>query len=656
MLGATLGESHPSNQLASTRKVPVRTALAAALVALGALASPVAWAQGAPSPAPLPSPSPTPTPGPRPGTIRLTGSAHVTFLSSSAAGPGVTAAEAAGFAGGSPLSPLTPYDTFSSAPLINGNGGESALYLIPTYSGKTFDAGLMLGAGAVAGSVTTTTFWGEPLFPALNPHLGAQTLPYRITFPAHAGGDDGNAFAASVLSGSLASKDGAFVLRGGWFDLAQSDAFVFTQPAAQNAIPSIGFATAETLGEGAPNLDSWTPGSAVLPLHGIDAVGKHGLATLEVTDATLPSLPGTGARLTFGSLAIDHGEGTRYSFDLAHVSTGGEPVATTVLFGIGAIIATPQGPLPSTTVGGQQQTILGARAAFHVTPALDAVLEYGRSRYGAQAVAEPGTGHPGTYEHAGLAHPFGPASVGLDVYRNDPYYATAILPYGIPENVWSIAWSWPGQWLKSNYQLIDNSPVNVDRQGYRVHAQTKTPALDLRVSFANFGEIVPITLTNAQQTGFIDGFFLPQPDAAATFGHQHQYALYANWQAPFANVSFDYAEDTMNRPGSPGNPQDLVSYDTPEYVLAATRRIGRSLVANAGYGRYAMRGSFAQPYTNVDFVQHVGMAGFEWRWTSRASTLISARRSAFAGLPPAPLDPSPNFTATVLTLEQRYAF
>ena len=45
-----------------------------------------------------------------------------------------------------------------------------------------------------------------------------------------------------------------------------------------------------------------------------------------------------------------------------------------------------------------------------------------------------------------------------------------ILPYGVPENVWSVAWSWPGQWLKSTYQAVDNSIIGINREGYRAHA------------------------------------------------------------------------------------------------------------------------------------------------------------------------------------------
>jgi hypothetical protein len=111
----------------------------------------------------------------------------------------------------------------------------------------------------------------------MNPHLGAQMLPYHIVFPTHAGADDATAFVASVLGASVASKDGNVVLRGGWFDLTQTAPFVFVQPAVTNAPPAIGVATPETLGDGPPSLDSWATPPPSLPLHGVDGMDAHRL-------------------------------------------------------------------------------------------------------------------------------------------------------------------------------------------------------------------------------------------------------------------------------------------------------------------------------------------------------------------------------------------
>ena len=601
----------------------------------------------------LASPAPAATPRPPAGSIRTTLDAHATFVSQSERGPGTQPLEGPGFVAGAPLAPLTPYDTFSSGPMVPGNAGESALVATPTYYGRGFDASVTFGAQLVTGSVTNAVYWGESLLPPLNPHLGAQQLPYAVSFPTHAGGDDGTGFVASVLRGSIASKDGNVRLRGGWFDLAQSDGFVFTQPAFASVVPSLVVAPAESLGNEAPTADWWALANPVYPLHGVDLVARSGLATAELSDATLPSLPGTSARIAMGSLVVDHGEGTRYSAQVLHLATGGALVPTTILFGVGALVPSPQGPLPATTIGGQSETIFGLRAAFHALRNLDAVTEYGHSTYAAQNVALPGSGRPGSYVHAGLTYGFGRSSLALDWYRNDPYYATAILPYGIPENVWSVAWSWPGQWLKSNYQLINNAPVNVDRQGYRVSYRLGKGPLELRAAYANFGEIAPISITNAMQTGFVDGFFLPQTDADATLGRQRQYALWATWHAPFADVTIDYTEDTMRRRALPAEPVDLVSYDTPEYSAYASRKIGGSALVSLGYARYGMRGSFGQPYTNIDFAQHLWFGGAEFRQSAALSTLVTLRRAWFNGLPSQLGGPPPDFTGTLILIEQR---
>jgi hypothetical protein len=626
--------------------------IACAVVAAAALLPFGVGAQSGPSPAVA---SPSPSPSPRPGTLRWSLDAHTTFVSQGVAGPGVAPPEAARFASGDPLSPLTPYDTFSSAPLVSGNAAESALYLRPTYFGRAFDISLVLGAGYVRGSTTNAAHWGESLFATMNPHLGAQMLPYRIAFPSHAGQDDGSAFVASVLSGSIASKDHALALKAGWFDLTQTAPFVFVQPAITNAPPSLGTATPETLGDGPPVFDAWGTSSQVLPLHGLDLVATRGPATFELTDASLPALPGTPARLVMGSLVIDHGEGTKYTAQYLHVATGSDLVGTTVLYGgDNQLEFSPQGLLPFSMIGGQRQRIFGASASFHTGRWLDAIVELGHSTYDADHVARPGTGKAGNYLHVGVGHTTERRAASLDLYRNETYYANVLLPYGAPENVWSVAWSWPGQWLKSNFQLINDFPVNIDRQGYRAKYSVKSGQFDVRAAYANFKQIEPISYSNALRTGFIDGFFLPQADAVATFGRQHQYLFFAGWHPAFGDVTFDYAEDTMHRPAAPGHPEDTVSYDNPEAVLTFSRRLGRTATAAIGLARYGMRGTFGQGFTNIDFAEHIGFAGIELAQSPHATALLSLRRTVFGGFPSIPGGPSPNFTATSLIFEQRY--
>jgi hypothetical protein len=244
--------------------------------------------------------SPTPTASARPLGLHTSADLSATYLDSATHGPGQNGPEAAGFIAGSPLAPNTPYDLFSSAPDVPGISGVARLLGTVDYGFKRFDASVSGGFGFVDGSVTNAAYWGESLFPTLNPHLGSGALPYRIAFPTHAGGDDAEAFRASITGGSLATADGALRVRAGYLDLAQTDRFVFAQPALTSVNPAIAFAPAESLTNGVATLASWQPDATQLPLLGLDAVGRHGDATLELTSSALPSLPGESARLTLG--------------------------------------------------------------------------------------------------------------------------------------------------------------------------------------------------------------------------------------------------------------------------------------------------------------------------------------------------------------------
>ena len=577
-------------------------------------------------------------------------------MSHGTTGPGQVGPEAAGFTAGSPLSPNTPYDLFNSAPQVPGNAGIAQLVTTFTYGAKAFDLGVTAGAGSVRGSVTNATYWGESLLPPLNPHLGAQALPYAIAFPTHAGGDDATATRLSVLAGTLATADGNVRLRAGWFDLAQTDRFVFAQPALTNANPAIAYAPAETLGNGVAGSDTWQPLSTSLPLHGIDLVAKRGLATVEFTNAALPSLPGEAARLTMGSFVLDRGEGTRLSAQVVHVTTSGLAFGTTVPFGSAPAFAfTPQGVLPTSTLDGQRQTIAGVRAAFHVLPSLglDGVVELGRAWYDAAPVSNPGTTAPGRYEHVGVSRVAGRTTASLDVYRMGPRYATIILPYGIPENQWSVAFAWPGQWLKSNYQLIDNSVLGVNRQGYRLRYYVDKGALEVHTEYTDVRQIEPETTQTATQSGYVDGYYLPQLPAFATFGRQKRYGFWAAWHPAFADIALDIVDDTLYRPFAAAHPEDRVSYDVPQAVFTVSRHLSPAITAAAGIGRYAMNGSFAE---TLDFSERLFFAGLQVRQSPSASMLLTFRRTAFAGLPTFPGGGSPTFTSSALILEQRLTF
>ncbi len=617
----------------------------------------IALAATTPSPAPsvTPSVSSPPTASPAPPPFHLSVDSFTNFIDTSANGPGLVPPEAPGFIKGSPLSPNSAYDVFSSAPQMPGISGIAQANVRGDYVGKRYDATAILGLGYVTGNTQNALYWGENLMPTLNPHLGYTALPYTIAFPTRAGQGDASAAAISPLFASFGARDGSWLLRGGFFHLTQTDRFTFVEPPLTNVIPNIGLQTAESLGNGPASLDSWPAPPPGLPLHGIDLTMRRGIASLEVTNAALPALPGSSARASIGSLVFDHGEGTRYSFSFVHVATSGDPIFTTTLFGVDPHVTPgPQGSLPESMLGGQTETIAGARASFHLSRHIDSAAEIGRTWYNADSVAEPGTNRPGGFYHLGFSHKAGRTTIGVDGYRFEARYANAILPYGTPENVWSAAWAWPGVWLKSNYQLVDNLQApGSNRQGYRLHYASDGGPLEVHVAFSMFRQIEPATFGNMQQAGFVDGFFLPQMDNAATLGNEHQYNAWIAWHRPYGDVTLDYANDHMHRDATPGHPEDAVTYQAPQVVLTLTHAFGKFAVADAGFGRYAMKGTWAQPYTNVDYFQNVVFVGAQLRESPVAIALVQVRRSQFDGLPSLLGGPSPRFAAITLVFEQR---
>jgi hypothetical protein len=581
--------------------------------------------------------------------------ANATLIDQSTAGQGQIGPEAPGFIAGSPLSPNTPYDLFSSAPEVPGVAGIGGIVTTGTYRTRAFDYSLTAGLEYVRGSVTNAAYYGENLLPSLNPHLGSQALPYAITFPTHAGLDDGSASRLSLLSGSVASADGDLRLRAGFFDLAQTLPFVFAQPPLTSVNPAIAYAPAETLSSGLPGSDLWQPYATALPVQGADLVAKRGDATLEASTGALPSLSGESARMETGSLIFDRGDGTQYAMQLLHVATSGTFFTTTVPFGVDPqFTPTPQGILPSSRLSGQRETIAGVRGSFHLAPALglDGAVDVGRSWYDASPVVRPGTEAPGGYYHLGFVKSQGRVTASLDLYRMEPRYATMILPYGVPENQWSAAFAWPGQWLKSNYQLIDNGVLGVNRQGYRLRYFVDKGPLEVHLEYTDLRQIEPETTETSTQSGFVDGYYLPQPPDAATFGRQKRYGFWAAWHPAIGDVTLDVVDDTLYRPFVASRPEDRVSYEVPQAVLTYSRHVSAAVVASIGDGRYAIKGAFSEP---LDFAERLFFTGVEIQQTPRASFLATFRRTAFGGKTTFPASLAvPNFTGSAVIIEQRF--
>jgi hypothetical protein len=607
-----------------------------------------------------PNPAPagaSPSATPRALGLRFSSQAYTSLVDQSTAGQGQVGPEAYGFINGGALAPNTPYDLFSSAPDTPGVLGIGSIVTHANYGLPKFDLGLSAGLELLDGSTTNAAYWSENLLPGINPHLGATALGYRVAFPTHAGQDDAAGADLDILSGSFGTADGNLKVRGGWLDLAQTDRFVFAQPALTSVNPAIAYAPAETLSSGLAGTDLWQPYASALPLAGADVVAKHDLGTLELTNASLPSLPGDSAILTMGSLVVDHGEGTRWTAQIAHIATGGAPFVTTVPFGIDPKFEqTPQGTLPTSTLSGQEETVAGISGAFHLDTGwnIDGLVEVGRSWYHADPVDRPGTEAPGGYYHVGFTKTQGRVTASLDLYRMEPRYATIILPYGAPENQWSAAFAWPGQWLKSNYQMIDNSVLGVNRQGFRFRYYVDKGPLEVHLEFTYLRQIDLETIASSTQAGFIDGYYLPQQDDAATLGTQKRYAGWIAWHPAFGDLTLDLVEDELYRPFYAAHPDDTVSYTVPQVMLTYSRHVTKNVVAALGAGSYGTSGAFSEP---IDFFERLYFAGVELQQSPHAALLVSFRRTIFSGITTFPASSrSPDFTGSNLIVEQRFSF
>jgi hypothetical protein len=193
--------------------------------------------------------------------------------------------------------------------------------------------------------------------------------------------------------------------------------------------------------------------------------------------------------------------------------------------------------------------------------------------------------------------------------------------------------------------------LGVNRQGYRFRYNVDRGPLEVHLEYTELRQIEAETLESAQQTGFIDGYYLPQLPAAATFGRQKRSAAWIAWHPRFGDLGLDIVDDTLYRPFAAAHPEDAVSYEVPQAMLTFARHLSPNVVAAAGLGRYALKGAFAEP---LDFAERLFFAGIEVQQTPRSSILVTFRRTAGGGITTFPFGPnSPDFTGSALIVEQR---
>jgi hypothetical protein len=206
-------------------------------------------------------------------------------------------------------------------------------------------------------------------------------------------------------------------------------------------------------------------------------------------------------------------------------------------------------------------------------------------------------------------------------------------------------------WLKSTYQLVDNSVIGANRAGFRLKYDHNNKHLELHVSAGDWQQLVPETFANASQVGFVDGYFLLQKNGFATYGRDRQIALYAAWHLPNDDFAFDGVNDYLSRPSDPGQAIDTVAMRSPQFVLSWVHHFGKTLLAAGGYGRYESVGTWA--LAPVDAIYGLGFLGVQFATGPKTALLIEARRYALVGVPSMPGGLPPTMRGTGLIVDQR---
>lgn len=641
-----------------------RAAFAAALVLLVAPAAALAGESAAVRndagavPGASSSPGPVPTAPPTQRRLRFTLQSSASYVNQQFAGPGTAPPEANAFASGDPLAPATPYDLWTSSPHVTGYGVNHTLLLTPSYAiTPQVDLSATLGYGSISGNGNVAAYWGDQTMPTLNPHLGKHAAP--VAFPLANRADAIASAGSAVLSLGLARRDGNFAVNAGWFDLAQGEPFVVNQPAQTNSPILFTEPLPEGIGDGPPTLASLANARTRLPLHGLELLAKpRADASVELLDADLPEPPGTHARLQSASLNVSGGR-IAYGAQVARVSTGGQTIGTTVLFGADPrVTPSDQGPLPTSTLDAQRMLIGGVRADWHVTPRVDAQLRLGGSCYAAQGVVLAQSGCTrGSFASAKVQRTAGSFQLALEATRMTATYAPAILPYGTLENVWSPAYSWPGTWLKGNYQLVDSSAMGPNREGVRFSTRFDARGTEARLAYAVYHQLRPYDATTAYHAGFVEGFFLPQLNGPGTLGDERHAAAALTAHLPFADAELDVTDITLGRRASAGHPDEAVAIDDFVSTLTFSRRFGTRLIGSLGAGHNTIAGAFDAARPNVGLTENVVFGALQWKQSAHWSYAVQYRLYSVSGMA-TPLAgggaASPAYHGPQIMLEQRF--
>jgi hypothetical protein len=631
---------------------------AAAVIALAPAARGDAQAQTAPSLVAAASPSPTPipvaAPTKKPSRLHVAIDSYTSGTNQQFVGPGATgAAELPNFAAGGPLAPAVPYDFFSGAPTSTGQAISQDIILTPTYRLlSNLDVSASFGYGSIGGSGNVGSYWGDPLMPTINPHLGSQAYTLTPAFPDHNGIDSVNATRISVLSGSVALHDGHGALTGGWFDLRQTVPFVFSQAPWTNTPTQLAPQIPQSIGDGTASVDVFRGQATVLPLHGYDLWAKVNDVTVEASNADLPAPAGNLARES--SLSGVYAAGpVKFSAEVAHLTESGA-VNARVLFG-GSPTVSYDGAIavPYSTVLGQQMDVEGLGAAFPLATG-DVDVRYGHSCYSADNVAVASSCTAGNFYYAKLHQGFSKFDLALELVRFEPTYAPALLSYGTIENVWTAPFAFPGTWLNGDYSFVDTSQFGANRQGLRASTTFLIGGVEVRVAFGRYEQVSTYDLTTAYQPGFIEPYFSPQlTPTLGIRGTETHGTAWLSWHPKIADVTLELSDVATNRNAPAGRPEDAIAIDYPSAVVSISRTFGR-ILGGVGAGRYGLDGSYdTVGVKNASLSQDVVFAGLQYRSNANSAYALEYQLFSVNGTPVIPNGLSPAYHGPQIQFYQR---
>lgn len=595
----------------------------------------------------LASPSPSPAPA-KNARLSVYAGASLIYVSQSASGPGAVFPRTLGY----PYDPETPYEFFSSTPGLTGTGFQQTYRLGAAYRSGRIGMGFDAIGESVVGKNTNILYLGEPGNPMLNPFVNSRSMLFYSYLGAT---DPVNLQRSSINDGWIGAIDGSWNLKGGWFLPAHSLPFVFAPPPVPNAMPAI-----------APQIPELSPPGPAFPLQGIDATARVGRASLEFFDGALPTVYYDStfndfARAASIAASFSTPHGNSFSVQAARVGEGTlgglNPITAGVMWGQGLeTYVGPEGPQPESDVFGQHGTVAGVQAILHPNAETTLTAEFGRSWFSAQYISEPGKPTPGGYYHAGVSHHWSPGNgFSFDLYRFEPTYAPNILPYGNVLNDWPVAWSWPSNWLKGNYQMVANGDASVNRQGFKAAYDFARSQVSGSVYYAQFAQVTPFNATTAFLPGFTDPYFTSLQDATLSYrGIVKEYGGSVSWRLDNYAVSVDAVEDLVHRGAAPGQPSQAIDLDTPQTTLSFSRSFP-SATYTVGEGRFGIFGCYALCGSNdVDVAQRVYFAGANVGVGHNSALLAEWRRYIDDGVPIAGFPLPPRYTGTRLVIEQQF--